>query len=361
MDRSINNNKSRRDMSPVSEKTRDGSGPHLHAGFKDPFEFEDEDTLEDSGPYLSTIGTTLKNKGRKRPLELESVKPDRPENPYTAEKLHVNPDTGEPTSKLAAFVENNVNSFFKGKTPELGKVVVRVVASSDKEVNFGSNPYTMEKFIDSNEMSDYMPYRKKIIFAFQNIGGAEVCFFGMSVEEYGSNCAPQNARRVYLSMVDSVKYLQPAQYQTAVYQQIVINYLAYVKSLGYTLFHFYSCPSMEGFDYVFHGKPPNQKMPDQQRLREWYEALLNKAVTQGVVEDWANSNTKDPNFFVASLQSAASTDGIIDPDEHIDGGFMVEIDDFLAFVENSGNNFRTLASAQVTTQEFLRKLHAIKK
>jgi hypothetical protein len=44
------------------------------------------------------------------------------------------------------------------------------------------------------QMTDSFPYLAKAIFAFEEIDGIDVCFFGMHVQEYGSNAAPPNAR-----------------------------------------------------------------------------------------------------------------------------------------------------------------------
>ena len=38
------------------------------------------------------------------------------------------------------------------------------------------------------------PYRTKALFVFEEIDGAEVCFFGMHVQEYGSDCPAPNTR-----------------------------------------------------------------------------------------------------------------------------------------------------------------------
>lgn len=50
------------------------------------------------------------------------------------------------------------------------------------------------RFVDNNEMSESFPYRTKALFAFEEIDGDDVCFFGMHVQEYGSDCPFPNTR-----------------------------------------------------------------------------------------------------------------------------------------------------------------------
>lgn len=53
------------------------------------------------------------------------------------------------------------------------------------------------RFVDTGEMPETFPYRTKALFAFEEIDGVDVCFFGMHVQEYGSECLFPNTRSVH--------------------------------------------------------------------------------------------------------------------------------------------------------------------
>ncbi|XP_036422021.1 histone acetyltransferase p300 isoform X2 [Colossoma macropomum] len=208
---------------------------------------------------------------------LKISKKTRKENKYTAKRL--------PQTKLGNFLETRVNEFLKRQNhPESGDVTIRVVHVSDKMVEV--KPGMKSRFVDSGEMAEAFPYRTKALFAFEDIDGADVCFFGMHVQEYGSDCPPPNQRRVYISYLDSVHFFQPRQLRTGVYHEILIGYLEYVKKLGFTTGHIWACPPSEGDDYIFHCHPPEQKIPKPKRLQEWYKKMLDKAVAERIVHDY---------------------------------------------------------------------------
>ena len=129
-------------------------------------------------------------------------------------------------------------------------------------------------------------FRAKALFAFEDIDGTDVCFFGMHVQEYGSECAFPNTRRVYIAYLDSVHFFKPRQFRTAVYHEILLGYLEYVKQLGYTMAHIWACPPSEGDDYIFHCHPTEQKIPKPKRLQEWYKKMLDKGIIERIVLDY---------------------------------------------------------------------------
>ncbi|XP_045763305.1 histone lysine acetyltransferase CREBBP isoform X10 [Maniola jurtina] len=207
----------------------------------------------------------LKKKGAKRK-----------ENKFSAKKL--------PTSKLGIYIETRVNNFLKKKEAGAGEVHIRVVASSDKMVEV--KPGMRSRFVESGELCAEFPYRAKALFAFEEVDGTDICFFGMHVQEYGSESPSPNTRRVYIAYLDSVHFFQPRQYRTAVYHEILLGYLDYAKQLGYTMAHIWACPPSEGDDYIFHCHPPEQKIPKPKRLQEWYKKMLDKGIIERIILDY---------------------------------------------------------------------------
>nr|XP_021329191.1 CREB-binding protein isoform X4 [Danio rerio] len=256
---------------------------------KDQFERKKNDTL-DPEPFVE-----CKDCGRKMHqicvLHYEVIWPSgficdnclkksaksRKENKFTAKRLQ--------STRLGTYIEDRVNKYLKRQNhPEAGEVFVRVVASSDKTVEV--KPGMKAKFVETGEMMEAFPYRTKALFAFEEIDGVDVCFFGMHVQEYGSDCPFPNTRRVYISYLDSIHFFKPRMLRTAVYHEILIGYLEYVKKLGYVTAHIWACPPSEGDDYIFHCHPADQKIPKPKRLQEWYRKMLDKAFAERILHDY---------------------------------------------------------------------------
>ncbi|XP_016890788.1 CREB-binding protein isoform X2 [Cynoglossus semilaevis] len=198
----------------------------------------------------------------------------RKENKFSAKRLQ--------STRLGMYIEDRVNKYLKRQNhPEAGEVFVRVVASSDKTVEV--KPGMKTRFVDMGEMPETLT---KALFAFEEIDGVDVCFFGMHVQEYGSECSFPNTRRVYISYLDSIHFFRPRILRTAVYHEILIGYLEYVKKLGYAQGHIWACPPSEGDDYIFHCHPPDQKIPKPKRLQEWYRKMLEKAFAERILHDY---------------------------------------------------------------------------
>ncbi|CAK8683675.1 unnamed protein product [Clavelina lepadiformis] len=202
----------------------------------------------------------------------------RKPNRFMASKL--------PHNKLSEHIETRVNNYLKRNDAnnEAGYIHIRTVYSGEKNVEV--KPGMKSKFVDSKEMPESFPYKAKAFFAFEELDGVDICFFGVHVQEYGSDAPQPNTRRVYLSYLDSVHFFRPRHLRTAVYHEILIGYFEYCKNLGYEFAHIWACPPSEGDDYVFHCHPPEQKIPKPKRLQDWYRKMLDKAIVDQVVLEY---------------------------------------------------------------------------
>ena len=95
-----------------------------------------------------------------------------------------------------------------------------------------SNPLSPFSLWLQGDFPEQFPYRTKALFVFEEIDGVEVCFFGLHVQEYGSDCAAPNTRRVYISYLDSIHFFHPKHLRTLVYHEILIGYLQFCKQNG---------------------------------------------------------------------------------------------------------------------------------
>ena len=100
------------------------------------------------------------------------------------------PCTELPTTQLGTHLEKRVNNFLQSSGSGAGEITVRVVSSSSKTIE--TKPGMREKY--AGEFPMEMPYRTKAMFVFEEIDGVDVCFFGMHVQEYSSDCPTPNTR-----------------------------------------------------------------------------------------------------------------------------------------------------------------------
>ncbi|CAF1525350.1 unnamed protein product, partial [Rotaria sordida] len=119
----------------------------------------------------------------------------RKKNCYIAQKLIA--------TDLSSRLEQRVNKFLHDKDCYDSRVTIRVLASSDKQCKVKPQ---LKKYYSNQIVYDNYPYRTKAIFAFQEIEGVDVIFFGMYVQEYDEYCPPPNTRRVYISHLDTVPF-----------------------------------------------------------------------------------------------------------------------------------------------------------
>lgn len=210
----------------------------------------------------------------------------RAENTFTASNY--------PVSALSKLLESRVNALLAESPDEtIGKVTIREVVCTDTFMRLRPLADRLSHywgFDGSTGGRPRLPYRARVVFAFQEIDGVETSFFSMQVHEGGSNPGSINCRRAYIAYMDSVQYFQPRHLKTRVYQEIVSGYLSFAKGLGYTKVQLYSCPSLASGEYIFRGRPHTQKIPSEQQLKNWYSTIFEKAVHDGTVVKYSTMN-----------------------------------------------------------------------
>eukprot|EP00045_Choanoeca_perplexa_P015690 m.200708 g.200708 ORF g.200708 m.200708 type:complete len:1643 (+) comp17055_c0_seq1:162-5090(+) len=121
-------------------------------------------------------------------------------------------------------------------------------------------------------------YTRKVILAFLDLGEVDYLFYGFIIHEYGDDCPAPNTKRVYISLLDSVKMpkrILPSKARTSIYHTILRGYLRVSAERGFTHAHIFTCPPRRGQNYILPFKPPEQREICVTRLRQWYDDLLN--------------------------------------------------------------------------------------
>lgn len=204
-----------------------------------------------------------------------------------------------PHSNLSSFIEKRIYELLDRKYSEAASkldipldevdkaptMFLRQVTSLDK--NQAVREGMVERYKEKKYPQEF-PCRTKCLILFQKIDGQDVLLFGMYVYEYGHKCPQPNQRRVYISYLDSVHYFRPKQYRTAVYHEIIVAYLEYVKARGFHTAHIWACPPLKGDDYILYCHPSDQKNPKDDRLRKWYVDMLEVCKQRGIVHEVVN-------------------------------------------------------------------------
>ena len=77
----------------------------------------------------------------------------------------------------------------------------------------------------------------------------DVLAFIMYVYECPENTI-SNYKSAYISYLDSVHFIEPSSFRKAIYHELVLSYIAYIKQQGFNTLHLWVCPPKKGDDYI---------------------------------------------------------------------------------------------------------------
>ena len=223
-----------------------------------------------------------------------------------------------PKCAMAVAVEAFVAKELKAaKVKVAAPIIVRVV--SRKDFLFPAVKQLKQRYGDNYARE--FPYTSQALLAFQQVGGRDVCLFGMYVQEYGEDCPAPNTNRVYISYVDSVRYLESTGGErggrTPLYHAIINGYLKHAADRGFGFAHLWVAPPEEGVEYIFHAPNHGQRKPMTPAvLRAWYEKMLDRAEELGIVSN-VNSLQKEVAH-LTSVRDFPTFDGDFFPDRFPD-------------------------------------------
>lgn len=181
--------------------------------------------------------------------------------------------------RLAALLGYGEDSVSDGNYAVLGdkKVTIRVVSTLEAtcEVN-----YAVRKYFHAPR---HLPYRSKALMMFQKVDGIDIALWCMYVQEYGKECPAPSTRRAYIAYLDSVEYFRPRHVRTQIYHEILVSYLAWLATRGFTHAHIWACPPYRGNNFIFWCHPAHQRTPSSERLVQWYRTMLERGKEVGCV------------------------------------------------------------------------------
>lgn len=168
-----------------------------------------------------------------------------------------------------------------------GEIYVRQVSSMTRTLEV--MPRMKKRYSFKKDYPSEFKFRCKCLILFQNLDGVDVILFGLYVYEHDESNAPPNQRAVYVSYLDSIYYMRPRKMRTFVYHELLTSYLDYVRCKGYSTAHIWACPPLKGDDYILFAKPEDQKIPKDERLRQWYIDMLQECQRRGIVGKMTNA------------------------------------------------------------------------
>jgi hypothetical protein len=121
----------------------------------------------------------------------------------------------------------------------------------------------------------------KMLGLFQLRDGVYVLLFFVSLQYKGGD-------NLYLSYIDSIHYYNNKEKRTWMYQTFILSIFDNARKKGIRKVFLWSMPPLPNMDYFFNKHPPEQLIPQQDKLTMWYLNLFQRGREEKIIKQSLN-------------------------------------------------------------------------
>ena len=253
------------------------------------------------------------------------------------------------TDDLCQYIECKLNKYLSKCEFDKKPTEITIRCLNSKSCNYKFEALLSEYFNDKKTHFCI----KKLIAAFATIDDNEIMFFAFDVVHL-RNLNDKDI--IYLSLLDSVRYLEPTKLRKKVYQNIVSSYFEYCGNIGFKFVYINPMSALLGFcvsnEYIFSGRHATQKLPDDDKLLTWYKEIFDDCLKKDILDFYKLHKVIGLNLFEIKLKVVNKTANN-KLEERIEYKNINGVSEFYTFQKRRKLNFKTLENSVIATRTII--------